>query len=327
MPQIVRTLTFDDVVEGLHALHRPYHDGYLAMYSSWYGGITLDPRLMMVPIDDHLVHRGDGVFEAFKCVEGALYLLDRHLDRLERSAALGALPLPCHREELVRIVRATVQAASRCPCVVRVFVSRGPGGYTTNPYECPESQLYVVVTTLQRPPDAKYERGATLLTSAIPVKPTFFAGVKSCNYLPNVLMKKEAVDAGVDYTVSLDEQGFLAEGPTENIGIVTKGRELLVPRFDRVLRGTTVTRVLELAQDLLATGKLTRIGEADLTPREAREASEIMMFGTTFDVLPIVSYDGHPIGTGRPGPIAALLRSLLEDDQRHGVGVRTPLGD
>lgn len=327
MPQPIRSLTFDDVVEGLRALRQPYHDAYLAMYSSWYGGIVQDPRLMMVPVDDHLVHRGDGVFEAFKCVEGALYLLDRHLDRLDRSAALGALPLPCDREELVGIVKATVQAASCCPCVVRVFVSRGPGGYTTNPYECPASQLYVVVTTLQRPSAEKYEQGATLRTSAIPVKPTFFAGVKSCNYLPNVLMKKEAVDAGVDYAVSLDERGLLAEGPTENIGIVTTRRELLVPRFDRVLRGTTVTRALELAETLLASGDLARIGEADLTPREALEAAEVMMFGTTFDVLPIVAYDGHPIGAGRPGAIAARLRALVEEDQRNGTGVRTPIGD
>jgi branched-chain amino acid aminotransferase len=184
-----------------------------------------------------------------------------------------------------------------------------------------------VVTTLQRPPFEKYEQGGTLLTSAIPVKPTFFAGVKSCNYLPNVLMKKEAVDAGVDYTVSLDERGFLAEGPTENIGIVTAERDLIVPRFDRVLRGTTVTRALELAQPLTQTGELNRILEADITPDQARQAAEIMMFGTSFDVFPIVQYDGSVIGTGRPGPLAARLRALIEDDMRHGAGVRTPIGE
>ncbi|MHC1741513.1 MAG: aminotransferase class IV [Syntrophobacteraceae bacterium] len=327
MNDALHTLTFDDVVERLRQLGKPYHAAYLAMYSSWYGGILRDPRLMMVPIDDHLVHRGDGIFEAFKAVKGALYLLDRHLARLDRSAAISALPLPCDRDELDRIILATVRAGQAPDCVVRVFVSRGPGGYTTNPYECPASQLYVVVTTLQRPTPEKYEQGATLQTSAIPIKPTFFAGVKSCNYLPNVLMKKEAVDAGVDYTVSLDERGFLAEGPTENIGVVTTERELLVPRFERVLRGTTVTRALELARPLLASGELKRIEEADITPARAREAAEIMMFGTTFDIMPVVRYDGHPIGTGRPGPIAARLLALMEDDAQHGDGVRTPIGD
>jgi branched-chain amino acid aminotransferase len=326
MSEPIRTLTFEEVADGLRQLHQPYHDAYLAMYSSWYGGIVRDPGLMMVPIDDHLVHRGDGVFEAFKCVRGAIYLLDRHLDRLERSAATSALSLPLDRDVLVRIIVACVRAAGALDCVVRVFVSRGPGGYTTNPYECPASQLYVVVTTLQRPPQEKYGQGATLRTTAIPVKPTFFASVKSCNYLPNVLMKKEAVDAGVDYTVSLDERGYLAEGPTENIGIVTAQREFLVPRFERILRGTTVTRALELAQRLVLSGDLARIAEADITPLQAREAAEIMMFGTTFDVLPVVRYDGHAIGSGQPGLIAVRLRSLMEDDMRRGAGVRTPIG-
>ncbi len=327
MSETLCTLTFDDVVDGLRKLSRPYHAAYLAMYSSWYRGIIRDPRLMMVPIDDHLVHRGDGIFEAFKAVEGALYLLDRHLARLERSAAISTIPLPCERDELRRIILATARAAEAPDCVVRLFVSRGPGGYTTNPYECPASQLYIVVTTLQRPSPDQYAQGATLQTSAIPIKPTLFAGVKSCNYLPNVLMKKEAVDAGVDYTVSLDERGFLAEGPTENIGIVTAKRELLVPRFERVLRGTTVTRAIELARPLLGTGELARIQEADITPPQAREAAEIMMFGTTFDIMPVVRYDGHSIGTGRPGPVATRLLALLEEDARHGEGVRTPIGE
>lgn len=327
MTEAIRILTFDDVTACLRRIKKPYHDGYLAFYSSWLGGIVREPALMTVPLDDHLVHRGDGIFEAFKCVHGAVYLLDRHLDRLERSAAITSLPLPCGRGELVQIILASVRAAEATECVVRLFVSRGPGGYTTNPYECPESQLYIVVTTLQRPAPEKYERGGTLLTSTIPIKPDFFAGVKSCNYLPNVLMKKEALDAGVDYVVSLDEKGFLAEGPTENIGIVTVEKELIVPRFDRVLQGTTVSRAIELARPLVAAGELSRILEADITVEQARGAAEIMMFGTSFDVFPIVRYDNHVIGTGRPGPFAARLRALLEDDMLHGVGVRTPIGD
>ena len=60
MSETVRILTFDDVVDGLRHSGKPYHFAYLAMYSSWFGGIIQDPKLMMVPSDDHLVHRGDG---------------------------------------------------------------------------------------------------------------------------------------------------------------------------------------------------------------------------------------------------------------------------
>jgi len=51
------------------------------------------------------------------------------------------------------------------------------------------------------------------------VKQSWFPQVKSCNYLPNVLMKKESVDRKLDFTVSFTDEGFLAESATENIFI------------------------------------------------------------------------------------------------------------
>ena len=79
MHPIVR-LKDEQVLEKLPRL--PHHDNYLAMYSSVYGGIIQDPRLMLVPVDDHIVHRGDGIFEAFKSIDRKIYLLQSHLDRL-----------------------------------------------------------------------------------------------------------------------------------------------------------------------------------------------------------------------------------------------------
>jgi branched-chain amino acid aminotransferase len=312
----IEMLSFDAVIDRLLSQKLDYQQNYLAMYSSWYGGIIADPALMMVPIDDHLVHRGDGVFEACKCVAGNIYALDRHLDRLERSVAVSDLAWPMSRGQLVDAILATARVADGADCIIRLFISRGPGGFSTSPSECLASQLYIVVTTLKRPPREKYEQGVTLKSSRIPIKKAYFANVKSCNYLPNVLMKKEAEDAGVDYTVSLDEGEFLGEGPTENIGIVTAAGELLVPRFDRILRGITVTRSLELARQLAASKILTAIGEADITPGQAYTASEAMMFGTTFDILPVVRYDDRPIGDGRPGPVFKALLQLIEKDQR-----------
>ena len=46
---------------------------YLAMYSSVFGGITTDPAAMIVPIDDHMVHRGHGVFDTAAIVDGLVY--------------------------------------------------------------------------------------------------------------------------------------------------------------------------------------------------------------------------------------------------------------
>lgn len=325
MSASIPKLSFDEVIDRLLAVKEPYHKNYLAMYSSWYGGIITDPALMMVPIDDHLVHRGDGIFEAFKCVDWNVYGLDRHLDRMERSAAGTSLSMPLTRRQLVEVVLATIREANAPDCIVRIFVSRGPGGFSTNPYECPSGQVYVVVTALLKPFAEKYEQGVRLKSSHIPIKKSYFANLKSCNYLPNVLMRKEAEDAGVDFTVSIDEDGFLGEGATENLGIITREREFLVPRFSRILRGITISRVLELAQRLVGSGELAGAGEADITPEQAYEASEIMMFGTSFDVLPVVSYDGKEIGGGRPGPLSKRLIEVLHDDMRTCSQMLTPV--
>ena len=71
------------------AARRPYHQGYFAFYSSILRGVVTEPALMTVPADDHLTHRGDGVFETLKCVDGALYLWREHVNRLLRSADLS----------------------------------------------------------------------------------------------------------------------------------------------------------------------------------------------------------------------------------------------
>jgi branched-subunit amino acid aminotransferase/4-amino-4-deoxychorismate lyase len=326
MAERVRNLSFEEVVDCLLQMKKPYQENYRAMYSSWYGGIITDPALMMVPVDDHLVHRGDGIFEAFKCVDGNVYALDRHLDRMDYSAKRASHSLPLSRPQLIETILATVRAANLSTCSIRMFLSRGPGGFSASPYECPESQLYIVVTTLQTPARIKYDRGVSLRTSCIPLKGDYFATIKSCNYLPNVLMRKEADDAGVDFTVSIDERGFLAEGPTENIGLITRNREFLVPRFDRILRGTTVSRAMELTESLLDAGDLVKMGEADLTPDDAYDAAEMMMFGTSFDVLPVVDYDGHAIGDGRPGYFARKIRELLREDGRTCREMITPVG-
>ena len=197
---------------------------------------------------------------------------------------------------------------------MRLFVSRGPGGFTTDPYECPRSQLYVVITSLTYPPREKYEKGVRVKLSSIPVKPSFFANIKSCNYLPNVLMKKEAVDSGVDFVICQDENGYLGESTTENFGMVSADSVLMFPRFERILRGTTVVRASELAEKLVESGVLKGIEFSDISVEEALKAKEMMMFGTTFDILPIVQFNDTVIGNGRPGIVFKELYRLIMDD-------------
>jgi branched-chain amino acid aminotransferase len=306
-------------------LRRPYHEGYLAMYSSRYGGIVTDPLLMTVPLDDHMVHRGDGVFEALKCVGGNLYNFGAHLARLMASAETLDLNPPWTAAELSERVCATVRAGGAPDAVVRLFVSRGAGGFGVSPYESERPELYIVVTRLPEPFMRRHPGGARAVSSRIPPKDPFFARIKSCNYLPNVLMKKEAQDAGVDFVFSFDARGHLGEGATETVGIVTPRRELLCPRLEGILKGTTMMRVMDLARALVKQGKLRSVAFADVPRARLASASEILVVGTTLDVVAVVEYDGNMVGEGVPGAVYAMTAALLEADMREHRGMLTPV--
>ena len=298
---------------------------YYAMYSTAWNGILTEPRLMMVPVDDHLVHRGDGVFETLKCVNGRIYLAADHVARLFRSATAIGLNMPCSAADLTDLMVQTVRAGRQRDCLVRLLLSRGPGSFGVNPYDCPHPGLYIIAHALTPPFMTAHPAGARVKTSAIPVKAGWFATAKTCNYLPNALMKKEAVDAGVDFTVNVDERGFLGEGATENISLLTRDGARPVPRHDRILPGTTMLRALDLARQHLLGSALRQIENADLTAADLTGAAEAFIFGTTPDVTALVEFDGRAIGDGKPGPVWKQLSDLLTRDIAEGLGTHVSI--
>jgi branched-subunit amino acid aminotransferase/4-amino-4-deoxychorismate lyase len=138
-------------------------------------------------------------------------------------------------------------------------------------------------------------------------------------------MKKKAVAAGSPYSVALDEHGFLAEGSTENVGVLTKDGVLKFPEFERILSGITVTRVFQLANELLEDGMIRGVEFARISPDEAYQAEEMFLTGTSLGILPVVSYDGRRIGKGVPGPVYTELSSLLWKDMTQNRELLTEL--
>lgn len=285
-----------------------------SMYSSVTDCIVTDQSIMAVPVDDHMVHRGDGVFESFKCMNGSIYNLEDHLIRLEHSCEQLGILLPVPLKEIADIVVQTVLAGGQRNALVRLLVSRGQGTMGVNPYACFHSELYIVVYELQHHCIEKMPDGVSVAMSKVPIKPGIFATVKTCNYLPNVLMKKEAVDLGVDFTVTLDEERHLAEGATENIGIVTRGKELFMPPTDRVLAGTTAKRAMAFAKELVKERVLTNAEFRSINLGAVRSAAEVHVYGTTPNITPVTTFDGKPVGNGKSGPVAARLFEMLKQE-------------
>jgi branched-chain amino acid aminotransferase len=316
-------LSAQEVFLNLQNKAQPHLGNYLAMYSSWFGGIITDSRLMTLPIDDHLVHRGDGAFEALKLINGGLYLLEEHLARLFSSAEKLSLQCPYSELELKEIILATCEAAfaaqtqknkSEFSAIVRLFLSRGPGSFGPSPYDSVAPQFYCVVTRMQKPSVQKYSEGVSVVRSRIPVKESWFPTVKSCNYLNNVLMKKESVDEKVDFSVSFTPDGFLAESATENIVILNEQGVLAHPSLDYILKGTTMARLFDLV-DISRKIKVQR--GADISEKEVLNARGLFMVGTTLDVMPVKSYNGK---NKVIPPEAVLLLQILLQDQQAGSG-------
>jgi 4-amino-4-deoxychorismate lyase len=298
--------------ESVHAKSNNFY----AMYSSVLGGIVTDPALMVLPLDDHMVHRGHAVFDTATLTNGMLYQLDPHLDRLIKSAGGARIPLPFPREQLRQIILQTAAASRRRDGSVRYWLSAGPGGYGLGPAECVGSSFYVIVFKQEAYPASYYQQGIKLITSQVPIKPPLFARIKSTNYLPNVLVVLEAKDRGADNGVFIDQRGMVAESSNMNVAFVTKDRVFRHPPFDAILSGITIQRVLEFAQRLVQHGTLNAVRVADIPVDEGRDAAEMMLIGSSIKIAPAVEWDGQKIGDGNPGPIAKKLLEMWNEDAR-----------
>ncbi len=311
MPEIVSS---DAYLERLLVAPRPGGQDVLAFYDHRLGVIGKDPRLMLIPLDDHLVHRGDGVFETLKYINRKVYQMTPHLERMRRSAAAIFLAPPCPWEQVSELILDVCRAGGEANGMVRVLVGRGPGGFGIDPAECPEPSLFIVAYRFHPKPAALFERGVTAFRTSIPAKQSYLACIKSIDYLPNVLMKREAATRGEDYPVCYDHRGFLAEGATENICIVDAAGRLVAPELTNILTGTTLLRAVELLGDEVEV-VFTGIRESDI-----ESAREMLILGTTADCLSIVRYNGRPIGDGKPGPVSRRIKSLLVADiERTGM--------
>ena len=139
-----RVLSAAEAVERMGA-RRHGKRGCYAMFSSYLGGVVTDPAVMTVPLDDHMVHRGHGVFDTCSLVNGRLYRLGIHIDRLLASADGARLAVPWTRDELIGMVADTAAASGARNGIVRYWLTAGPGGFSFMPAECEEPCFYCVV--------------------------------------------------------------------------------------------------------------------------------------------------------------------------------------
>lgn len=300
-----RVLDTQQWLERLQARPRPNGENVVAFYEHGMG-LCRDAHMLLAPLDDHLVHRGDGVFESINFRGGKIYQLPAHLARLKDSSAALKLSPPCSWEEIADIIL-DVAKAGQCPDgSIKLLLGRGMGGFGIDPKECPQASLYVVASRARPLPPSFWEKGLRAARSAIAAKPAYLAQIKSTNYLPNVFMAQEARALGVDLTFSFDPEGFLAEAAIANVAIINPAGQLLMPHFRFALPGTTALKAMELAK------QSREVIITHITEDTIYAASEVLVLGSSAWCVGVTHYQGQPIGTGQPGPVARQLCQNLQ---------------
>src|SRR5262245_10491183 len=314
-----RVLQPAEALDQLRALRTRQPVKFWAFYSSQLGGIVTDPALMVLPFDDHMVHRGHGIFDTASIEGGKIYDLEAHLDRFARSARNSRLTIP-PRDEMRDIIVRTAAASGRRDGSIRYWASSGPGSLGLTPAAGAEPGFFVMIFAGLVYPESWYTQGLRVMTTTYPIKPPLYAVTKSTNYLPNALMQLEAQESGLDNGVFVDEAGHVGESSNMNVAFVSADGVFKHPKFDHILSGCTSLRLLELAPALQARNVIKGVQVCDIPVGEARAAREMMLIGSSIEVAPIVEWDRKPIGDGKPGPVTKALRELLKEDMRAGRG-------
>ncbi len=300
-------------------------DDFFLYYSTYLGGYTRNRLLMSVPIDDHIVHRGDGVFDNALCIDGNYYLLDRHIERFFFSAnAIGIVP-PFSRDEMKLLVVKLGIVSGKKNFIARFFLSRGHGSMSVYPHEAIAPNLYILIGKFSPAPERYFKTGMAASTSPTPMKPPLSPQVKSVDYLSNAMMELAAKRSEADSAIAVDASGNITEGSNKNVAVVGRDGILRVPPPEKILRGTTLARALEMADQLKKKRIITGVSVENIPLSDAYNAAEILFFSTSFFVAPVVEYDGRTIGDGKPGKVWKAFHDLFEKDIKSNKKVLTPL--
>lgn len=272
-------------------------------------GTVVPAERAAVNVRDRGFTYGDAVFERLRAYGGGPFEWAAHVDRLERSATRldfeEALP---PRDDLHDRVTETLDANDLSEASVRLSVSRGiqSGALTPDPRVDPT--ITVVVESLPRggtDGQRVWDEPATLRTveTRRPPAEVFPSDIKTHSYLNGVLARLDLPD-DADEALVRSMDGYVAGGAGSNLFLVHNGTlytpTATLPLFPGVTRGV----VLDIAQ-----GESFPVETGRYTLTDVREADELFLTNSTWEVRPVTEVDGYekPVG-----PITKLCGRLFD---------------
>ncbi|MBD9363011.1 branched-chain-amino-acid transaminase [Methylomonas fluvii] len=274
---------------------------------TWLNGQLLPTSQATVPVNDHGLLYGDGVFEGIRIYRRRAFRLQKHLQRLALSARAIALEIPLSSDELTAVIEQLIDAFPDDDGYIRLMVTRGEGPLGLNPKSCTQANIIAIADQLTMIAIDELQAGARLMVSS--VRRLSADGldprIKSLNYLNHILAKIEANHAGADEAILLNAQGRVAEGTADNIFIVRNGRLLTPPCSEGALEGITRELVLQLGQ---ADGIET--SEQPLGVYDLYAADECFLTGTGAELIAVASIDCRSLPSC-PGPVFQRLQQAF----------------
>lgn len=279
----------------------------------WKDGELIDWWDATVHLLTPTLHYGWGVFEGVRAYETsrgpAIFQNRKHMERLHRSAKMLHMELPYSVDELTEAARELVRVNEVDSCYIRPIAYLGYGEMGLNPLP---SHVEVAIALW---PWGTY-LGDEGLTNGVRAKTSTWhrmgsnmipTGAKACGaYVNSSLAKVEALEAGYDEALLVNEHGQVVEGSGENVFVVSDGTLVTPPLSEGVLRGVTRDSVIEFARDLGIPFQ-----ESTLLRQDVYVAEEAFYTGTAAEIVPIREVDNREIGA--PGPITKQVQDLFFD--------------
>jgi branched-chain amino acid aminotransferase len=276
----------------------------------WMDGKLVPWDEAKVHVLSHSLHYGVAVFEGVRCYpqpdgRGAIFRLREHTRRLFESAHICLMEIPYTQEQLAEAQREVLRANNMNEGYLRPIAFYGDGLMGVGAV----NQVHVAVAT--------WYWGAYLgdegLKKGIRVKISSYARMHpnsdptrakvSGHYLNSVLAKREALMAGYDEAVLLDQQGYVGEATGENLFLVRNGQIYTPPATGGILEGITRESICRIAMD-----QGLKIHEQRFSRDFLYCADEVFLCGTAAEITPVREVDNRRIGAGEMGPVTRELQ-------------------
>jgi branched-chain amino acid aminotransferase len=266
----------------------------------WMNGELVDWADAKVHVGVHGLHYGTGVFEGIRAYETpkgpAVFRLADHMQRLHDSARLLYMEIPYTVDELRDATHEVVRTNGLPACYIRpiAFYGYGQLGVSTagNPVETAIMSwpwgAYLGEDSLTKGITACVSSWKRVGPNTIP-----HASKATGIYLNSMLATTEARRAGYDEGILLTDDGYVADGPGENIFVVKGGVISTPPLSTSILPGITRDSVMQIAQDL---GYV--VEESSIIRTDLYLADEVFMTGTAAEVTPVRAVDDQELGVG-----------------------------